>query len=52
MILRCKDVLHNQQAYIIVLDDNDINDLLKSKELNDQVKINKLLKSKLDDLIM
>lgn len=52
LIQRCKDVLHDRQGYIIVLDDNDIATLLKFKEAGDETKIDDFMKKKLDELIM
>ena len=52
MIQRCKDVLHDRQGYVIVLDDSDINSLLKLKEAGDEIKIDDFMNKKLDQLIM
>lgn len=52
MIQRCEDILHDRQAYIIVLEDSDIRALLKLKEEMDESKIDEFMSNKLDQLIM
>lgn len=52
MIQRCKDVLKDREGYIIVLEDNDIENLLKFKENNDEDKIDQFMSKKLDEIIM
>lgn len=52
MIQRCKDVLHDRQGYVIVLEDNDIRVLLKLKEDGDEIKIDEFMGRKLDQIIM
>lgn len=52
MIQRCKDVMHDNKGYIIVLEDSDIIELLKFKEQKDEKSIDDFLSKKLDELIM
>lgn len=52
MIQRCKDVLHDREGYIIVLEDTNIEYLLKLKEQNDEEKIDQFMNQKLDEIIM
>ncbi len=52
MIKRCKDVLHDREGYIIVLEDNDIEALLKLKDQNSEEKIDQFMNQKLDEIIM
>lgn len=52
MIQRCKDVLHDREGYIIVLEDKDIEYLLKLKEQNYDEKIDQFMNQKLDEIIM
>jgi hypothetical protein len=52
LLLRCRDVLHDRQGYIIVLDDNDITVLINFKEDGQEEKIDDFMNSKLDELIM
>lgn len=52
MIKRCQDVLHNREAFIIALADDDIVELLKLKEAGEEDKIDKYFSQKLDEIIM
>ena len=52
MIQRCKDVLNDREGYIIVLEDIDIENLIKFKEQNEEEKIDQYMSKKLDELIM
>lgn len=52
MILRCKDALHDRQAYIIVLEDSDIGSLLKLKEQGEETMIDDFMTRRIDELIM
>lgn len=52
MIQRCKDVLHDREGYIIVLEDKDIEHLLKLKEQKEENKIDQFMNQKLDEIIM
>ena len=52
MVQRCKDVLHDRQGYIIVLEDNDILELLNFKEAGEEIKIDDFMNDKFDQLIM
>jgi len=52
MISRCKDILHDHSAYIIVLDDIDIIALLKFRENKDEESIDSFMQKKLDEIIM
>lgn len=52
MIQRCKDVMHDNKGFIIVLDDTDIVTLLNFKEQKNEIAIDDFLIKKLDDLIM
>ena len=52
MVQRCKDVLHDRQAYVIVLDDTDLNSLLQLKENGEETKIDDFMTQKFDELIM
>ncbi len=52
MIQRCKDVLHDRDGYIIVLEDIDIVKLLKLKEQKKEDEIDQFLNEKLDEIIM
>lgn len=52
IIQRCKDVLHDRDGYIIVLEDIDIVKLLKLKEQKKEDKIDQFLNEKLDEIIM
>lgn len=52
MIQRCKDVMHDRKGYIIVLEDNDMEYLLKLKEKKDEEKIDQFMNQKLDEIIM
>jgi hypothetical protein len=52
IIQRCRDVINDSGNYIIVLDDNDINQLLIYRDNNEENKINQYFTQKLDELIM
>lgn len=52
VIKRCRDVLNDKDAYLIVLDDNDIKHLLELKSKKDERLIDRFLLSKIDELIM
>lgn len=52
LLLRCQDVLHDRQGYVIVLDDNDIGSLIKFREKEEEDKIDNYMNRKLDELIM
>jgi hypothetical protein len=52
MIERCKDVMNDRKAFIIVLDDMDINILLNFKEQKNEQAIDNFLSKKLDEIIM
>lgn len=52
MISRCRDIMNEKKGYILVLDDSDVSQLLKIKELGDEQKIDDFLSGKLDELIM
>ena len=52
IIQRCKDALHERQAFMIVLEDNDINSLLQLKEDGEETKIDDFMIQKFDELIM
>ncbi len=52
LIKRCRDVLHDNKSFVIVLDDNDISILLNFRELNDENNIDEFMAKKLDELIM
>jgi hypothetical protein len=50
--MRCKDAVHSNGAYVIVLDDTDIEQLLIFRDAKDEVKIDKFMMQRLDELIM
>lgn len=52
IIQRCKDVIHDREGFIIVLEDNDVECLLKLKEKKEEEKIDKFMNQKLDEIIM
>ena len=52
LIKRCKDVFHDHQSFIIVLDDSDIITLLKYRDNNEEIEIDDFMQKKLDELIM
>lgn len=52
LINRCKDILHDNQNYIIVLDDNDIVTLLNLKDKAEEEEIDNFMSNKLDEVIM
>ncbi len=52
MIQRCKDVMHDNKGYILVLDDQDIVTLLNYREQLNENEIDSFLTKKLDELIM
>lgn len=52
LLLKCRDVMHDKQSFIIVLEDNDIGYLLKLKESGSEGEIDEFLGSKIDELIM
>ncbi len=52
MIKRCKDVFHDHQSFIIVLDDTDIITLLRLRDINNESGIDSFMQSKIDELIM
>lgn len=52
MILRCKDILHDRNAFIIVIEDIDIEILLKLKEKGEEENIDLYFNKKLDEIIM
>jgi len=52
LIQKCKDVLHDNKSYIIVLDDNDIINLINFRTLSENNKIDDYLTKKIDKLIM
>jgi len=52
MVNRCKDVFHEGKGYVIVLDDIDVNILLKFKELEEENRIDEFMSKKLDEIIM
>lgn len=52
MIQRCKDVMHDDKGYIIVLEDQDVVTLLNFKEHKNENAIDEFLTKKLDELIM
>lgn len=49
---RCKDVLNDHQSYIIVLDDSDMINLLKFRDINDEKQLDKYMNEKLSEIIM
>lgn len=52
LLLRCKDVVNDKNAYIIVITDKDIIKLLNYKEEGNEKAIDEFFKKKLDQLIM
>ena len=52
LLLRCRDVLHGRQGYVIALDDEDIDRLINFKEKGEEANIDAYLNTKLDELIM
>lgn len=52
IIQSCKDVLHDRKGYIIVLEDNDIESLLRLREKKDEKGIDKFMNDKFDEIIM
>ncbi len=52
VIHRCKDVVHHQQGFIIVLTDQDIETLLVYRDQNNENQIDQFMSGKLDELIM
>jgi len=52
IIKRCKDAVHDNENYIIVLDDSDVKDLLLLKHSNEEQKIDLFFSKKLDELIL
>jgi len=52
ILQRCKDVMHQGNGFILVLDDQDIIELLNFRTLNEQPRIDEFLAAKLDNLIM
>lgn len=52
LIKRCRDIFHDHQSYIMVLDDTDILCLLRFREENAEISIDNFMQSKLDEIIM
>jgi len=52
LIKRCKDVLHDHQSFILVLDDSDITTLLKYRDKKEENNIDIFMQGKIDELIM
>jgi len=52
LIARCKDLLNDNGNYIVVLEDSDIQILLKFRDKNDENSIDSYLESKIDELIL
>jgi len=52
LISRCKDLMHDNGNYIIVLEDKDILQLLEFRENNDEKSIDDFFESKIEELIM
>lgn len=52
LLLRCKDLVHDNGNHIIVLDDTDILNLLKLRNINDEKLIDDFFESKFDELIL
>ena len=52
LIQRCKDVMHDEKGYIIVLNDSDLSVLLNLKDDKNEQGIDKFMSEKLDELIM
>jgi len=52
MIRRSKDIFHDHQSFIIVLDDADIITLLRLRDINNESGIDSFMQKKIDELIM
>lgn len=52
LLSRCKDLLNDNNNYVIVIDDNELINLLKFRDNNDEEKIDSLFENKIDELIM
>lgn len=52
LIQRCKDSLHDNKNYIIVLEDKDIIELIRFHDADNQEEVDDFLESKIDELIM
>jgi hypothetical protein len=52
LIKRCRDVFYDHKSYILVFDDNDITNLLKYRDDNDENRIDGFMEAKFDELIM
>jgi len=52
LLKRCKDVFHDHQSYILVLDDKDITTLLRFRDNKEELNIDNYLQKKLDKIIM
>ena len=52
LLKRCKDVFHDHQSFIVVLEDSDIITLLKYRDNKEEAKIDNFMRSKLDEIIM
>lgn len=52
LISRCRDLLHDNRNYVIVLDDEDVLTLLEFRDRNDDAAINSFFERKIDELIL
>jgi len=52
LLQRCKDIMHDEKGFIIVLEDVDMGTLLQLKEANNEKAIDAFFRQKLDELIM
>jgi hypothetical protein len=52
LISRCKDLLHDNRNYVIILEDSDIFKLLEYRDKGNEHEIDSFFKAKVDELIM
>jgi hypothetical protein len=52
LLKKCRDVVHNTEGVIIVLDDEDIGALLREKQMRGERGVSEYLQSKLDAILM
>ncbi len=52
LLQRCRDIVHDDKGFILVLDDQDFAELLHFKDVDDEKAIDDFFCLKLDQLIM
>lgn len=52
MLQRCRDLLHDNANYIITIDDKELIELLRFRDLNKEEEIDNFFEAKIDELIM